>query len=72
MELENTTGSATTPGIPPQKAAFLDHARDEAIRTRVYELYLERGGQDGFDVDDWLKAGDRVFRLESGKRTCGF
>jgi hypothetical protein len=56
MELENTTGSATTPGISPQEAAFLDHAWDEAIRTRAYELYLERGGQDGFDVDDWLKA----------------
>ena len=29
---------------------------DEGIRTRAYELYLERGGQPGDDVGDWLRA----------------
>jgi hypothetical protein len=29
--------------------------RDQVAR-RAYELYLERGGSDGFDVDDWLTA----------------
>lgn len=28
----------------------------EAIATRAYELYLERGGVDGRDVEDWLQA----------------
>ena len=26
------------------------------IRERAYELYLQRGGQHGFDTEDWLRA----------------
>jgi Protein of unknown function (DUF2934) len=29
---------------------------EEEIRTRAYELYLERGGLDGFDQEDWRQA----------------
>jgi len=28
----------------------------EQIEQRAYELYLQRGGQDGADVNDWLEA----------------
>jgi|GEM_PF-2098629 hypothetical protein len=28
----------------------------EAIAARAYQIYLERGRQDGHDVDDWLQA----------------
>jgi hypothetical protein len=28
----------------------------EEISHRAYELYLERGGDHGHDVDDWVKA----------------
>ncbi|OLE80876.1 MAG: hypothetical protein AUF76_14030 [Acidobacteria bacterium 13_1_20CM_2_65_9] len=28
----------------------------EAIARRAYELFLERGGEDGHEVDDWLQA----------------
>ncbi|HJQ67779.1 MAG TPA: DUF2934 domain-containing protein [Blastocatellia bacterium] len=28
----------------------------EEIRLRAYEIYLERGGGDGNDADDWLQA----------------
>jgi len=31
-------------------------ARDEEIRLRAYEIYLERGEQPGCDLDDWLQA----------------
>jgi hypothetical protein len=37
-----------------------DRPSDEEIRMRAYELYLERGGQDGNAVDDWLRAEDEV------------
>jgi hypothetical protein len=30
-------------------------ARDEKIRRRVYEIYLERGEQSGRELDDWLQ-----------------
>jgi len=28
----------------------------EAIAHRAYELYVQRSGESGNDVDDWLKA----------------
>jgi hypothetical protein len=31
-------------------------ARDEEIRRRAYEIYLERGEQPGRELDDWLQA----------------
>ena len=30
--------------------------RDERIRSRAYERYLERGQEAGHDLDDWLQA----------------
>jgi glyoxylase-like metal-dependent hydrolase (beta-lactamase superfamily II) len=30
--------------------------RETKVRRRAYELYLERGQEPGFDLDDWLKA----------------
>lgn len=29
---------------------------EEEIRMRAYRRYLERGGSDGLDFDDWLEA----------------
>jgi hypothetical protein len=26
------------------------------IRERAHEIYLERGGEDGSEMDDWLQA----------------
>jgi outer membrane protein TolC len=34
-------------------AATLDR---EVVAQRAYELYLERGGEDGRDLEDWLTA----------------
>jgi hypothetical protein len=31
-------------------------ARDEEIRCRAYEIYLERGEQSDTELDDWLQA----------------
>ena len=28
----------------------------EEIRIRAYEIYMERGGEPGHDLDDWLQA----------------
>lgn len=30
--------------------------RDEEIKRRAYEIYLERGEQPGRELDDWLQA----------------
>jgi hypothetical protein len=29
---------------------------EDEIRQRAYELYQERGGQHGFDQEDWSRA----------------
>ena len=31
-------------------------AREETIRLRAYDIYLNRGSENGTDVDDWLRA----------------
>ena len=33
---------------------------DESIRTRAYELYVERGMEDSHDVEDWLRAEEEL------------
>jgi hypothetical protein len=37
----------------------------EQIEMRAYEIYLERGGSDGSDTDDWLRA-ERELRGTDG------
>jgi hypothetical protein len=32
------------------------HPTGEEIELRAYLIYVERGGADGHDVDDWLQA----------------
>jgi hypothetical protein len=33
-----------------------DEMLEEQIRRRAYEIYEERGREDGHDADDWLRA----------------
>lgn len=30
--------------------------REEMVRARAYELYEQRGREDGHDMEDWLQA----------------
>src|SRR5579863_5835948 len=46
-------------------------ARQEEIRRRAYEIYLERGEQPGCDLDDWLQAERELQRGELGGRAGG-
>ena len=39
------------------KGNGLDH---ESIRNRAYERYIERGMEDGHDVEDWLRAEEEI------------
>lgn len=40
------------------------------VAARAYALYLERGGDDGRDLDDWLQA-ERELRGDEGARSSG-
>jgi hypothetical protein len=34
----------------------LQPTREQEIRNRAYEIYLQRGGQPGYELVDWLQA----------------
>jgi len=40
------------------------------VERRAYELYLERGGEDGHDVDDWIAA-ERELGAQTEKSQLG-
>ncbi len=41
---------------PPATVLSDPQELERQIRQRAYELYQERGGEDGHDLDDWLCA----------------
>jgi hypothetical protein len=45
-----STARPDRPGIPGSPSL------EEKIRLRAYELYLQRGGNEGSEFDDWLQA----------------
>jgi DUF2934 family protein len=58
--------ATTTQAAETGEASVGNAARDEDIRRRAYEIYLERGVQPGHELDDWLQA-ER--ELEGGVRS---
>jgi hypothetical protein len=52
----STEGEATSARAQAGEVSVGNSARDEEIRRRAYEVYLERGEQPGRDLDDWLQA----------------
>jgi Protein of unknown function (DUF2934) len=42
-------------GLNPTKKDFLE-ALQKRIRVRAYQLYEQRGRENGHDLDDWLQA----------------
>ena len=39
-------------------------SREEQIRRRAHELYVQRGDQSGSELDDWLQAEEEIRRAE--------
>ena len=52
----STEPQATSTQEETGEVSVGNSARDEGIRRRAYEIYLERGQQPGRDLDDWLQA----------------
>ena len=55
-----TNGSTETEATPNEAGKGTSSAegsdREQEIRIRAYEFYLERGGEPGRELDDWLQA----------------
>jgi hypothetical protein len=41
----------------------VNHPAEEQIRIRAHQIYLERGGQPGHEIDDWLQAEYELMQL---------
>lgn len=53
-------------GLKPTKhASGSREALQERIRVRAYQLYEQRGREDGHELDDWLQAESE----ETGKKS---
>ena len=39
-----------------EREGLLHSSREQEIRNRAYEIYLERGEQSGYELEDWLQA----------------
>ena len=74
--MEKRTKPSTT--NPPTKPSTTNPAvpsfdTQELIRRLAYELYEQRGREDGHDLDDWLRAEsdvNRAVELEEKKRAA--
>ena len=68
MASKQKRNGSTRPNVIPAEAAETGEAsaasatRNERIRRRAYEIYLERGEQSGRELDDWLQAESELER----------
>jgi len=52
-----TIGSSdSTRTAVEERERLLQSTREQEIRNRAYEIYLQRGAQPGYEVEDWLQA----------------
>ena len=61
--------SEGTVSIPPTNAPIEESATDvhQQIRCRAYELYEQRGREDGHDIEDWLQAESELIHVPETK-----
>jgi len=59
---------------PPKKKSDVEQSpakeplsAEERIRIRAHELYVQRGGADGSEVDDWLQAEAEILGSEKAR-----
>ena len=63
-----TIGSTepTQPGTAvAERERLLQSTREQEIRDRAYEIYLQRGAQPGYEVEDWLRAERELTAIQS-------
>ena len=55
-KLIGSTEPMQTETAAEEREGLLDQTREQEIRNRAYEIYLQRGGQPGDELGDWLQA----------------
>jgi hypothetical protein len=74
MKLKDKRNEAMELHTAPIQAPAEDTSSNQApsceeIRLRAYEIYLERGGIPGNDLDDWLQAERELDRAAQPEAT---
>ena len=56
---------------PPRAGQTTDSSpsRQEQVRGRAYEIYEQRGREDGYDLDDWLQAESNIVQQFRRRKT---
>ncbi len=57
-----TRRAQTAPRPSPAPFTSVEVILREQIAARAYERFLERGGEHGHDLEDWLEAEQEVLR----------
>jgi Protein of unknown function (DUF2934) len=60
-----------TEALETGAAAVASAERDEDIRRRAYEIYLDCGEQPGRELDDWLQAERELRRGDLARGQAG-
>ena len=61
--MPDSKGATRNPSVQPEPDL------SEEIKHRAYEIYLQRGQEDGYALDDWLKA-ERELRGQTYTRSA--
>lgn len=63
---------ARSPQKPRQQRPSESLPMEARIRERAHEIYLERGGEDGTELDDWLQAEQEIMGTADRDETQQF
>jgi len=55
--MSSRTSSRTSPLVEREKTSV---NQEDEIRRRAYELYEQRGREDGHELEDWFRAEEEV------------
>lgn len=71
---DNTPATQAFPGTSTPSRATTTRAGDpgieDEIRRRAYELYEERGRQDGFQEEDWARAETEILSKHQREKSA--
>jgi hypothetical protein len=56
MTSKATESYSSKAAEPQGQDGGMDSALADKIRRRAYDIYLDRGSEDGRDLEDWLQA----------------
>ena len=60
----STEAKQPSTAVGEEERSVVNSAREQEIKRRAYEIYLERGEEPGRDLEDWLQAERELTRHE--------